>query len=139
KADVTAALKISHRPLFRLGVLAAAALMLAGCVSSVLDADNRGSQPIPASLVSKMKANAMSPADPIVVRVFKQESELEIWKRTRSGRYALLKTYPMCRWSGKLGPKKKAGDRQAPEGFYTIPASMLNPKSQYYLSVNLGY
>ncbi|MDT9081632.1 hypothetical protein RSW80_26755, partial [Escherichia coli] len=56
-----------------------------------------------------------------------------------AGRFALLKTYPMCRWSGKLGPKTKAGDRQAPEGFYHVSVNMLNPKSQYYLSFNLGY
>lgn len=81
----------------------------------------------------------MSPADPILIRIFKQESELEVWKRDRSGRYALLKTWPMCRWSGKLGPKTRAGDRQAPEGFYNVNVGQLNPKSQYYLSFNLGY
>ena len=52
------------------------------------------------------------------MRVFKQESELEVWKQDAAGRYALLKTYPICRWSGELGPKIKEGDRQAPEGFY---------------------
>ncbi|MFN7026013.1 MAG: hypothetical protein ACK4QP_16160, partial [Pseudorhizobium sp.] len=71
--------------------------------------------------------------------IFKQESELEVWKLDRSGRYALLKTYPMCRWSGKLGPKTRVDDRQAPEGFYHVTAGMLNPKSQYYVSFNLGY
>ncbi len=112
---------------------------MAGCVSGVLDVDKKATQPIPASLVADMRGRAMSPADPIVVRIFKQESELEIWKRTRSGRYALLKTYPMCRWSGKLGPKKQNGDRQAPEGFYHVHPGMMNPNSQYYLSFNLGY
>ena len=116
-----------------------AAVLLSGCVSSTLDVSKKASQPIPASLVADMKNRSMSPADPIVVRIFKQESEMEIWKRDRSGRYALLKTYPMCRWSGQLGPKKKIGDRQAPEGFYHVNASMLNPNSQYYLSFNLGY
>lgn len=116
-----------------------AALALSGCVSTVLDVDKKSTQPIPASLVSQMSKRSMSPADPIVVRIFKQESELEIWKRDKSGRYALLKTYPMCRWSGKLGPKKRNGDRQAPEGFYHVSAGALNPNSQYYLSFNLGY
>lgn len=116
-----------------------AAFALAGCVSTVLDVDKKAHQPITAKLMSDMRSRSMSPADPIVVRIFKQESELEIWKRDRSGRYALLKTYPMCRWSGKLGPKKRNGDRQAPEGFYHVSAGMLNPNSQYYLSFNLGY
>ena len=54
------------------------------------------------------------------MRLFKEEAELEVWKQDATGRYALLKTYPICRWSGELGPKIKEGDRQAPEGFYTI-------------------
>lgn len=125
--------------LTRLIALFSIGLLLSGCVSSVLDVDQKASQPIPAKLVSDMRGKSMSPADPIVVRIFKQESELEVWKRDRSGRYALLKTYPMCRWSGKLGPKTRNGDRQAPEGFYHVNAGMLNPNSQYYLSFNLGY
>ncbi len=127
------------KALSRLAVFAATAFVLAGCVSTVLDVDKKATQPIPAKLVSEMRSRSMSPSDPIVVRIFKQESELEIWKRDRSGRYALLKTYPMCRWSGKLGPKTRSGDRQAPEGFYHVTADMLNPNSQYYLSFNLGY
>ncbi|MEP9374009.1 murein L,D-transpeptidase family protein [Mesorhizobium sp. KR1-2] len=130
-------MKLLRRLAVPLTVLAFSAA-LAGCVSSVLDAD-RGIKPIPAKLVSQMTARQMKPSDPIVVRVFKEESELEIWKRDRSGRYALLKTYPMCRWSGQLGPKKRSGDRQAPEGFYQVSANMLNPLSQYYLSFNLGF
>lgn len=86
-----------------------------------------------------MSAKGMSPADPIVVRIYKKESELELWKRDGTGRYALLKTYPLCRWSGKLGPKKQEGDRQAPEGFYAVSPGQMNPKSQFYLSFNLGY
>jgi len=50
-----------------------------------------------------------------------------------------LKTYPMCRWSGQLGPKKHQGDRQVPEGFYAITPGQLNPNSHYYLSMNVGY
>lgn len=115
------------------------ALWLSGCVSGVLSVDNKASQPIPASLVATMSKKSMSPASPILIRIFKQESELEIWKQDRTGKYALLKTYPMCRWSGKLGPKTREGDRQAPEGFYHVNAGMLNPNSQYYLSFNLGY
>lgn len=119
-----------------IGVLA---LMLSACVSTVLDVDGKATQPIPAALVSEMSRKSMSPSAPILIRIFKQESELEIWKRDRTGQFALLKTYPMCRWSGKLGPKTRNGDRQAPEGIYHVNAGMLNPNSQYYLSFNLGY
>ena len=64
----------------------------------------------------------------------KEEAELEVWKQDASGRYALLKTYPICRWSGDLGPKIKEGDRQAPEGFYTISPAQMNPQLELYLS-----
>jgi murein L,D-transpeptidase YafK len=76
---------------------------------------------------------------PMLVRLFKQEAELEVWKQDRSGRFALLKTYPICRWSGDLGPKVREGDRQAPEGFYAITPGQMNPQSAYYLSFNTGY
>lgn len=123
----------------RFATIAIISLLTTGCVSSMLDVDTKAIQPIPAKLVGEMSRKSMSPSSPILVRIFKQESELEIWKRNRSGQYALLKTYPMCRWSGKLGPKTRTGDRQAPEGFYHVGTSMLNPNSQYYLSFNLGY
>jgi len=132
---------MSHRTASSVVKLAAAfglgALVLSGCV--VGEGDTRHLQPLPAKLVAQMSAKGMTQADPILVRIFKKESELEVWKRDRSGRYALLKTYPMCRWSGQLGPKKREGDRQAPEGFYTVTADLMNPRSQYYLSFNLGY
>ena len=74
-----------------------------------------------------------------LIRVFKEESELEVWKQDTSGRYALLKVYPICRWSGDLGPKVKEGDRQAPEGFYPITPGLMNPNSNYYLAINTGF
>ena len=81
----------------------------------------------------------MDKESPILARIFKEEAELEIWKKNRNGEYALLKTFPICRWSGDLGPKKKEGDRQAPEGFYTITPAQMNPNSNYYLAFNTGY
>lgn len=81
----------------------------------------------------------MSPSDPILVRIFKQENELEVWKRDNTGRYALLKTYGICRWSGQLGPKNREGDRQAPEGFYLVTPAQMNPRSELFLSFDLGF
>ncbi|WP_046801824.1 murein L,D-transpeptidase family protein [Agrobacterium sp. LC34] len=127
-----------------LGRLAAVALLgaaLTGCVAADMALDDlpKEAPQIPAKLVAEMSKKGMKPESPVLVRIFKQESELEVWKINGTGRYALLKTYPMCRWSGKLGPKKANGDRQAPEGFYHVSRGMLNPKSQYYVSFNLGY
>lgn len=122
----------------RLFAMVLLATSLAGC-AAVIDEEDKASAPLPERLVSEMASKGMTPQDPVMVRIYKQESELEIWKRTHAGTYALLKTYPMCRWSGKLGPKKREGDRQAPEGFYSVTPGLMNPRSQYYLAFNLGY
>jgi murein L,D-transpeptidase YafK len=95
--------------------------------------------PIPAATVALMAAKNTSPAAPILMRVFKKESELEVWKQARDGRYVLLKTFPICRWSGQLGPKTRVGDRQAPEGFYSVTPRLMNPNSAYYLSFDTGF
>jgi murein L,D-transpeptidase YafK len=85
-------------------------------------------------------AASFDPArQPILVRIFKEESELEVWRRGRDGTYAVMKTYPICAWSGALGPKTKNGDRQAPEGFYEVAPKQMNAKSQYKRSFDLGY
>jgi murein L,D-transpeptidase YafK len=88
---------------------------------------------------AELASKNMPKDSPILVRLFKEESELEVWKQDTSGRYALLKVYPICRWSGDLGPKVKEGDRQAPEGFYPITPGLMNPNSSYYLAINTGF
>lgn len=125
---------------FRLSCVAAMALGLTGCAddfSSMLA--KRSAAPIPEKTRALMSEKDMTTNAPILIRSFKKESELEVWKQTRSGDYALLKTYPICRWSGQLGPKTHEGDRQAPEGFYTITPASLNPNSQLYLSFDMNY
>jgi len=76
---------------------------------------------------------------PAFVRVFKRESELELWLQGADGRYVLFKHYPICTFSGALGPKTRQGDNQAPEGFYRVARGQLNPRSQFHLAFNLGY
>lgn len=75
---------------------------------------------------------------PILIRIFKSEFELELWMQ-RDGIFHRFATYPICRWSGALGPKLKQGDRQAPEGFYSVDQTALNPNSRWYRSFNLGF
>ena len=119
----------------------AAGVVLAGCNSDDISLANnaKANQPVPPKLIQAMVEKDMDLQSPMLVRIFKQEAELEVWKQDRAGRFALLKTYPICRWSGDLGPKVREGDRQAPEGFYSISPAQMNPQSQYYLSFNTGY
>ena len=99
----------------------------------------KATQELPPELLSLLEQKKMPKYSPIVVRLFKEEAELEVWKQDTTGRFQILKTYPICRWSGDLGPKLYEGDRQAPEGFYTITPELMNPNSNFYLSINVGY
>jgi murein L,D-transpeptidase YafK len=119
----------------------AAAIALAGCDtdSTTTAVNGRHMQPLSDRMLAEIENKNMAKESPILVRIFKQESELEVWKEDKNGQFALLKTYPICRWSGELGPKIKQGDRQAPEGFYTITPGLMNPNSNYYLAINTGF
>jgi murein L,D-transpeptidase YafK len=76
---------------------------------------------------------------PVFIRIFKEMKELEVWVSGADHRYVLFKTYPICAYSGALGPKQQIGDNQSPEGFYRVAAAQLNPYSSFHLSFNLGY
>lgn len=86
----------------------------------------------------RLSEKGLSLGDPIFIRIFKAESELELWMK-KGERFVLFATYPICRWSGELGPKLKEGDHQAPEGFYTVSQDQLNPNSRWHRSFNLGF
>lgn len=76
---------------------------------------------------------------PAFIRIFKEENILEVWLEREGGEYALFQQYPICTYSGDLGPKKREGDKQSPEGFYAFGMRHLNPSSRYHLSFNLNY
>ena len=118
------------------GVALGVAAALSGCNQAP---DNRAMQALSPQIVAQMTEKGVTPASPMLIRAFKKESEFEVWKMRPDGTYVLLKTFPICRWSGQLGPKTKEGDRQSPEGFYSITPAMMNPNSSYYLSFNVGY
>ncbi len=113
-------------------------LALSACNPELIE-DGKASQPLPIKLKHQIQKIGSTPGAPLYIRIFKEEAVLEAWKQTKDGTYSLLKSYPICAYSGKIGPKKKEGDRQAPEGFYTITPGQMNPHSSYYLSFNIGY
>jgi murein L,D-transpeptidase YafK len=116
----------------------AAVVALAGCETDGLST-TKAMKELSAEMRAELGQKNMPIESPMLVRLFKQEAELEVWKQDAAGRFELLKTYPICRWSGELGPKVREGDRQAPEGFYPITPAQMNPNSQFYLSFNMGY
>ncbi len=115
------------------------ALALGLQASTALAQYDKASAPIPSATLALMSAKGSSPSAPLLLRAYKKESEIELWKRNGAGRFVHIKTYPICRWSGQLGPKTKEGDRQTPEGFYTVAKKQMNPNSAYYLSFDVGY
>jgi murein L,D-transpeptidase YafK len=126
----------------RAGLLAAAglvALALAAC-SDYGGTLPKHMRPLDSKTRDLVERKGMEQRSPILIRIFKEEATLEVWKLQKAtGRYAFLKDYEICAWSGVLGPKVREGDRQAPEGFYNIRPAQMNPDSSYYLAFNMGY
>jgi murein L,D-transpeptidase YafK len=96
-------------------------------------------KPLNAKTRALLADKGMTEESPILIRIFKAESELEVWKAKADGHFYHFKTYPICDWSGKLGPKINQGDRQTPEGFYLVDEAQMNPKSKYHLAFNVGF
>lgn len=74
----------------------------------------------------------------VFLRAFKAESELELWMM-KDGRYVLFATYPVCQWSGTIGPKVRESDKQTPEGFYTVSRRQLHRSARHPKALNLGF
>ncbi len=103
----------------------------------------RWKAPLPATpdldrLKARLAEQGLRLGDPIFMRIFKKEAKLEIWFK-KGDRFTRFATYPICYFSGRLGPKQKQGDKQSPEGFYTVTKGQLNPNSRWHRSFNLGY
>ena len=129
--------------LFRAFVLSAA---LAGALTPMqcLGEDSnqlpeKATRELSPELLSLLRQKHMPKHSPVILRVFKEEAELEVWKQDATGHFQPLKIYPICRWSGDIGPKMYEGDRQTPEGFYTITPKLMNPNSNFYLAINTGF
>ncbi|MEQ1578514.1 MAG: L,D-transpeptidase family protein [Hyphomicrobium sp.] len=102
-----------------------------------------GKLPLPgtpdtAQFTNRMTAQGLKPGLPMLIRIFKAQSELEVWM-DKDGAYVLFATYPICHWSGTLGPKIREGDKQTPEGFYTITARQLHRLGRWTRALNLGF
>lgn len=89
-------------------------------------------------LSDRLAAKGLKPGTPMFIRIFKSESELEVWME-KGGRYVLFDTYPICHWAGTIGPKLQEGDKQNPEGFYSVGPRQLHRVGRWPRSLNIGY
>ncbi|MEW5963870.1 MAG: murein L,D-transpeptidase family protein [Pseudomonadota bacterium] len=104
---------------------------------------SEGALPLPgtpntAAFDQRLAEHGLKPGMPMLIRIFKEESELEIWMK-RDETYVLFATYPICHWSGTLGPKLSEGDKQTPEGFYTVTGRQLHRIGRWPKALNLGF
>ncbi|MDB2437185.1 murein L,D-transpeptidase [Hellea sp.] len=105
------------------------------------EAEARFTAPLQNALTKK----GLNLGDPVFLRVTKTQNpkdtrgKLEAFVKNNEGDFVLFKTWDICTYSGKLGPKLKQGDGQSPEGFYFVKPAQMNPYSSYHLSFNLGY
>ncbi len=102
------------------------------------DRSTAAAQRVKPALEKALAAKGLRWGAPVFIRIFKEEKQLELWVDDGK-KFKLFKTWAICKFSGKLGPKLKEGDEQAPEGFYFVPRSRMNPRSQFHFSFNLGY
>ena len=135
---------MNHTSTLRSALRRAAATLLVGASAVVLVSCAQIEiaphlRPISKDSMMLLGKKGMDTVQPMFVRIFKEESELEVWKQRADGRYYHFKTYPICNWSGDLGPKLAQGDKQAPEGFYKVARGQMNPNSQFHLAFNLGF
>lgn len=88
----------------------------------------------------ELAARQLALGNAAFLRVFKESAEMELWLRPAAqGPYSLFRAYSIAAFSGTLGPKTKEGDKQAPEGFYATTSRLLNPRSRYHVSFDIGY
>ena len=120
-------------------VVAACVVAMAAALSGCGQFSPPYLKPLSPQTQALLAEKGMTEDSPVLIRIFKAESELEIWKAKDDGRFYLFKTYPICSYSGGLGPKVEQGDRQAPEGFYLVSLDQMNPRSKYHLSFDVGF
>jgi len=97
------------------------------------------------AIQTTLESSELALGNPVFIRIVKtkdgslKDGYLELFLKGKDGAFQLYKSWPICTYSGELGPKLKQGDRQSPEGFYFVKPGQMNPHSSYHLSFNLGY
>ena len=86
-----------------------------------------------------LAAKGLELGDPVYLRITKEPAVLTAYVANEQGVYEAFRSWPVCSFSGDLGPKLAEGDMQAPEGFYSIAPGQMNPSSSFHLSFDLGY
>ncbi|WP_336843295.1 peptidoglycan meso-diaminopimelic acid protein amidase [Serratia nevei] len=110
------------------------ALLFAMLVSMPMITACSASEQVPETPVVKQQLLG----SPVYIQIFKEERKLELYAKM-GNEFRLVNTFPICNFSGGLGPKRREGDFKSPEGFYSVDARHLKPDSKYYRAINIGF
>src|SRR5262245_21325588 len=91
----------------------------------------------PTALEMALDSEGFRLGAPAFIRIFKADSSLEVWMLKR-GRFDLFRRFPICKWSGEIGPKLAEGDRQSPEGVYFITGGDLIVNRRWHRAMNIS-
>ncbi|MBU2582949.1 MAG: L,D-transpeptidase family protein [Alphaproteobacteria bacterium] len=83
------------------------------------------------------KAKAAWPPAEVAYVAIKDQRALEVYARVENGEWIFVHSYKVLAASGRTGPKLLRGDKQVPEGVYSI--SYLNPNSAFHVSMRVNY
>ena len=118
----------------------AGALALAGCYGDDgYQLPTRAMKELSPEMLALLQQKNMPKESPVLVRVFKEESELEVWKQDTTRPIPVAESLSDLPLVGRAWSEEVEGDRQAPEGFYAITPGLMNPNSNYYLAINIGF
>ncbi|CAI0873673.1 peptidoglycan meso-diaminopimelic acid protein amidase [Serratia ficaria] len=110
------------------------ALLFAMLVSMPMITACSASEQVPETPVVKQQLLG----SPVYIQIFKEERRLELYAKM-GNEFRLVNAFPICNFSGGLGPKRREGDFKSPEGFYSVDARHLKPDSKYYRAINIGF
>lgn len=113
----------------------------AGGAGAALEPNAEGKGPATldiADLKRRLAEKGATIGSAVLIRIFKDEAELELWVQ-KGDHFALFAVYPVCNWSGALGPKLTEGDRQSPEGLYSIGSRQLHRSGRWRRSLDIGF
>ncbi len=100
-----------------------------------LDGDEQSTE---TAVQQRARQQGFTTGAPVFIRIFKESSTLEVWMQ-KGSRFALFDSYKICKWSGKLGPKLQEGDRQSPEGMYSIEANDLRVNARWHRAMGVNF
>ena len=110
------------------------ALLFAMLVSMPMITACSASEQVPEAPVVKQQLMG----SPVYIQIFKEERTLELYAKM-GNEFRLVNSFPICNYSGGLGPKRVQGDFKSPEGFYSVDVRHLKPDSRYYRAINIGF